>query len=467
MTAIAAATALAGCAPTPAADTAVEAWSLSFAQPVVVAATTPETAIVYSSDAQTLSALRLADGATSWSMPLAPGPQSTDVRGDAVIFRQSTNAGWLIGAVALDSGEPVWSRTVTGGAFVGAWRDGRVLVADDRALQVTDRANAVRATWHAPEGCEPTRADLVDGDEPWVAVLLLCGEESSLTRLDDGLREQWTTPVAAGYSFKVHGGRVVTSTTGSDLVVLNGSGETEWTTAGFEISRTSLVHRRFEDDVIDLTQGGAAFTGVYPVVRQLGPFRATLVAVASASGEETPVWVQPGTQALLTQVADDVYLLTSQADGEGRLARIDLRSGGSGATAPLPSPAATPAAAPANVDTVAFGPLTLVQTVTTVAGGRRMENENAPLGRRYGTATLFTVATAALAEQIIRIDGGEDATFDEDRLVRSDDSTLEAARGTCVLAVALDDGVAPLGASSAADLAEAVFDADQTGACHR
>lgn len=453
--------ALAACAPTPASSAAETVWEVTFTRPVSVMSADAEVAIVYSSDAHTLSALHISDGETAWSIPMAPAPWSADVRDGVVIVAQPASAGRLIGGIDAGTGAALWSRTDGGSGTAYAWADGHALEATADTLRVTDRANVVRATWDAPEGCSLGQFALARNSPRGVVALVECENESVLHRLDADLHPLWTTAVGAAYEFWLRGDRVVTGTPGSDLTIVAPDGKVEATTAGAMIAGTDLFERRFEGDAIDAAAGGTPFTGWYPAARTTVGMPAVGLVLIAPSGDEHLQRVQVGAVTSLTRVRADVYVMAARVGEEGHLSRIDVRG--------APSPSVTPSPAqppePSSLRTDALGEISLFLTGTGPLGDEAFVlTEATPFGARLGTASLLRLGSAELATGILRASITENSTEASD-MVAWQGRSIEAAQGSCALSITLDGEIPAPEDAAAMELADAVFGSDTTGAC--
>lgn len=455
---------LSGCAPVTTATPPVERWTIEFAAPVHVMATDSKVAIVASSAAQTLAAIALSDGSTTWSVPMAPMPSSADVRGDTVVVAQTINGDQLVSGLHLRTGESEWSRVVTNGSLIGAWADGQAVVADKDHLKVLDAANAIRAEWTPPGGCTLTRAVVAPGTDSWVAALTDCDGESRLTRLDATLHMEWETSAGDAANVTFHGDSMVLTTLGSDVALVAPDGEAQLDTAGTELTGLSLLRRTFEADFVDLQRGGERFTGIYPSATTLGSFAATNVSIVSTTGTELAHWTQTGSTPQLVRVTERTYLVGTFTSDAGFLSLLDVGAGG-----PSPSPSQTSPRllSSMTVRSAALGSVELVPS-DPIAATRGVEvsiMESGVLGRRLGAATVFIVDDPSASERILQLTPHDGSTFDEPNQLSWAEHGVRSARGSCLLSVVLDDATTPLDATSALALSDGILDTSTTGAC--
>lgn len=455
---------ISGCAPGNVATAPAEKWSIAFAEPVHVMTAGPNAAIVASSDAQTLAAIMLADGSTSWSVPMAPMPSSADVRGDTLVVAQTVNGNQLVSGLHLRTGEREWSRVVTTGSLVGAWGDGQAVVSDEDGLRVLDAANAVRAEWTPPDACTLTRAVVAPGTDSWVAALTDCAGESRLTRLDATLHAEWEASAGDAVNVTFRGDAMVLSALGSDVTLVAPNGEAQLDTAGTELPGLSLLRRTFESDVVDLQRGGERFTGIFPSATALGPFAATNVSIMTATGTELAHWTQTGSTPQLVRLTERTYLVGTFTSEAGFLSLLDVGAGGPSPSASQPSP---PLLNSTTVRSTALGSVELVPS-DLIAATRGVEvsiMESGVLGRRLGAATVFIVDDPSATERILQLTSHDGSTFDEPNHLSWTEHGVRSARGSCLLSVVLDDTTTPLDAGTALALSNAILDTSATGAC--
>jgi hypothetical protein len=460
---------IAGCAATPDAEAFAPRWETTFDVATRVVASGDGVVIVASDEGQTLAALNTRNGGTRWSLPFTPMPSAVTVRGDVVTAQQRLDSGVHVSAISASTGNAMWTRTANGGSVIGAFSDGRVATMRDDTVSISDVANVRTAEpWMPHASCSIGTAQLAPGKDPWLAVLELCDDgPSHLIRLNDSLTEVWRTPTATATRFDFIDELVAASDDGANLTIVGDDGTIVETLAGYVPPGSAVVHRTFEDDVVEVSASGELHpTAGYLRVKNASDL-AVLSVVRAGEGPDTTFATVVGRDGALTPLKGDDYLLARQLGGTTVLTLWRWQTGG---TPPddihsWPDSFAVDAGSVGRMTAAAVGEdgegdFALVDE----AGGARFASVRvAAVGSAGAARTAFELTMSSEAAATGPTDAAATASTDAAATVHRDDGTVTAIRGSCLVALRLDGD--PLAAADEAALLETVFAAEISGAC--